>query len=445
MSNIGLIISREFNERVRKKSFIISTILVPLLMVVLMAAPALIMQFAKGETKQIVVVDDSGLISDRLESDEELQFSYSNQSVEQLRRDTVERFGVLHIGADILSNPKNVKLYTSESSNMSIESNISGQLEDIIEEEKLKGYNIENLASILDEVRTNVSIQTFRNVEAEEGSEDEPEAQSNSSLVASGMGWALGFVLYMFILIYGAMVMQSVIDEKSSRVLEVMVSSVRPFDLMMGKILGVASVAITQILIWAVLIGVVGSVVVSTLMPEDIMASAQGLQQGVELSQLPSDLNPEMLQAVATLTDVGFIVKIFSLLVVFLCGGYLLYSALFAAIGAAADNIQDTQQLQMPVTIPIILSLMIMMFVVKDPNSSIAFWFSMIPLTSPIVMMARIPYDIPMWEVALSLTILYGSFVGFVWFAAKIYRVGIFMYGKKPSFKELYKWMKYKY
>ena len=259
------------------------------------------------------------------------------------------------------------------------------------------------------------------------------------------MGYVLGFILYMFLLIYGSMVMQSVIEEKNNRVLEVMVSAVRPFDLMMGKILGVASVAIVQVLLWGVLIAGVGALVMPHLMPEDVMASAQAMQQGMPDAASMSGMNPEMLQAVAAMTDLGYIVKIFVSLLLFVFGGYLLYSAMFAAVGSAVDNVQDASQLQMPITLPIILALLMMFVVIKAPNSQLAFWFSIIPFTSPIVMMARIPYDIPLWEVALSLVVLYASFVGMVWFAAKIYRVGIFMYGKKPSLKELFKWIRYKY
>ena len=233
--------------------------------------------------------------------------------------------------------------------------------------------------------------------------------------------------------------------KKNNRVLEVMVSSVRPFDLMMGKILGVACVAVLQVIIWGVLIIGVGTLVMPHLMPADVMAGAQAMQQGVPEVAATADLDPEMLQAVAAMTNTGYIAKIFISLVLFVFGGFLLYSAMFAAIGSAVDNVQDAQQLQTPVTLPIILALLAMLAVINDPNSSVAFWFSVIPFTSPIVMMARIPYEIPMWEILLSLGVLYASFIFMVWLAAKIYRVGIFMYGKKPSLKELLKWMRYKY
>lgn len=439
MSNISIIIQREFNERVRKKSFIITTLLMPVLMIALMAAPALIMQFSRGDEKVIAVIDESGLIAPKLESDEEIRFETTELPTEEARRELTEKFGVLWIGGDILENSNNVRLYANSSSSLALESNITGQIERILETEKLKAYNIENLSQILEQVETKVVMQTFRNDKSQE-----EDAQAQSSAVATGLGYVLGFILYMFLLIYGAMVMQSVIEEKNNRVLEVMVSSVRPFDLMMGKILGVASVAVVQVLIWGVLIVGVGALVMPHLMPEEVMAGAQAMQQGMPDAAAMTDMNPEMLQAVAAMTNLGYIVKIFVSLLLFVFGGYLLYSAMFAAVGSAVDNVQDASQLQMPITLPIILALLMMLAVIKDPNSPMAFWFSIIPFTSPVVMMARIPYDIPLWEILLSLAVLYASFIGMVWFAAKIYRVGIFMYGKKPTLREMLRWVRYK-
>ena len=440
MSNISIIIQREFNERVRKKSFIITTLLMPLLMVALMAAPALIMQFSRGDEKRIAVIDESGLVAPRLESDEELRFEPTDLTTEEARRTLTDRFGVLRIGGDILENPSDVKLYANSSSSLSVENSITDQIERILEAEKLKRYNIDNLQQILDEVKTTVTLQTFRNDKSQE-----EETHAQSSTVATVTGYVLGFILYMFLLIYGQMVMQSVIEEKNNRVLEVMVSSVRPFDLMMGKILGIASVAVVQVAIWGVLICGIGAAVMPHLMPSDVMASAQAMQQGMPDAAAASGMDPEMLQAVAAITDLGYIVRIFVCLLLFVFGGYLFYSAMFAAVGSAVDNVQDASQLQTPITLPIILALLMMFAVIRDPNSQMAFWFSVIPFTSPIVMIVRIPYDIPLWEIALSLAVLYASFVGMVWFAAKIYRVGIFMYGKKPSLKELFKWIRYKY
>ena len=440
MSNISIIIQREFNERVRKKSFIITTLLMPVLMIGLMAAPALIMQFSRGDEKVIAVIDDSGLVAPKLENDEEIRFETTELPTEEARKQLTDKFGVLYIGGDILKNPNNVRLYANSSSSLSVESSITDQIERILEAEKLKRYNIDNLQQILDEVKTTVTLQTFRNDKSQE-----EETHAQSSTVATVTGYVLGFILYMFLLIYGQMVMQSVIEEKNNRVLEVMVSSVRPFDLMMGKILGIASVAVVQVAIWGVLICGIGAAVMPHLMPSDVMASAQAMQQGMPDAAAASGMDPEMLQAVAAITDLGYIVRIFVCLLLFVFGGYLFYSAMFAAVGSAVDNVQDASQLQTPITLPIILALLMMFAVIRDPNSQMAFWFSVIPFTSPIVMIVRIPYDIPLWEIALSLAVLYASFVGMVWFAAKIYRVGIFMYGKKPTLGELFKWVRYKY
>ena len=436
MNKIGLIIGREFNERVRKKSFIITTILMPVLMLLLMAAPALIMSFSQGDEKQIGVIDESTMIGSRLESDETILFETLDIPLDEARRTRTDLFAVLYIAPDILENPKGVQLYANSSTSMTLEMDICAQIERILEEEKLKGYEIENLQTILDEIETSVSMQTFRN---DKSQEEVSEAQS--SMVATVIGYILAFVLYMFLLIYGSMVMQSVIEEKNNRVLEVMVSSVKPFDLMMGKILGVGSVAVLQVVIWGVLILGMGTLVVPHQMPDEVMASATAIEQGAALQN--ADLDPEMIQAIAAVTDVSYLMKIFVSMILFVFGGFLLYAAMFAAVGSAVDNVQDASQLQTPITVPIILGLLMMMAVINDPTSKLAFWFSVIPFTSPIVMMARIPYDIPTWEIVLSLVVLYASFVALVWFAAKIYRVGIFMYGKKPTLKELWKWMRY--
>ena len=434
-NNISLIVGREFRARVRKKSFIITTLLMPVLMIGLMVAPALIMEYSQGEQKRIAVIDESGLVAPQLQSDEAMAFETVDLAVEEARNSLADHFAILYIGSDILSNPSNVRLYANASTSIMLEEQITSQIEQVIENEKLKAYQIDNLDQILAEVETHVSMQTFRNDNTEE------EAQSGqSSIVATALGYILGFVLYMFLLIYGAMVMQSVIEEKNSRVLEVMVSSVKPFQLMMGKILGVASVAIVQVAIWGVLIFGVSSFVLPQLMPAEAMMGAEAMEAGVA-----TNVDPEMLQVVSAMTDSAYLAKIFICLILFVFGGFLLYSAMFAAIGSAVDSVQDAQQLQTPVMLPIILGLLMMLAVINDPNSPIAFWFSVIPFTSPIVMMARIPYDIPMWEIVLSLVLLYASFMVMVWLAAKIYRVGIFMYGKKPSLKELWKWMRYKY
>lgn len=445
-SKIGIIIGREFNERVRKKSFIITTLLTPLLIIGLMVAPTLMMTYSGSDLKKIAVVDDSGIIAPQLYSNEEIEFEQLQLPIETVRKLPEDAyFAILHIGNDIMSNPTAARLYTDTSVGMGLETGICSQIEAIVEAEKLKSYNIENIQQILAQIETKISLQTFKSDSSEESDKESSGDMATSSIVATVIAYILSFMLYMFLIIYGAMVMQSVIEEKNNRVLEVMVSSVRPFQMMLGKILGVASVAVVQILTWLVIILIAGYFLVPSLLPEEITAAIAMMQQGTPAGVAAPDADIDLLQALLTLTDIGYILKIFATLLLFMVGGFLLYAAMFAAVGSSVDNPQDAQQLQLPITLPIILSLIIMINVIYDPTSEVAFWFSMIPLTSPIVMMARIPYDIPMWEIIVSLVLLYITFAVTVWGAAKIYRVGILMHGKKPTLKELWRWMRYKY
>jgi ABC-2 type transport system permease protein len=318
---------------------------------------------------------------------------------------------------------------------MLVEEEIVDQVEEIIESERLKEYNINDLKDILKKVEVNISLSTFRN---------DQQNSASSSAASSFIGIILGFVLYFFLVIYGSIVMQSIIEEKSSRILEVLVSSVRPFDMMMGKILGVAAVAATQIAIWGVLIVAISALLIPAIMPDDILASVEAVKGGADVMAMASNgVDIEMVTAMASITNTGYIAEIIALLLIFMVGGFLLYAAMYAAVGASVDSAQDAQQLTTPITIPIILAFLILTMVMNDPNSPLVVWCSMIPFTSPIVMMGRIPSGIPTWEIVLSIVLLYATFIVMVWLAGKIYRVGIFMHGKKPTFKELYKWIKY--
>ena len=267
-------------------------------------------------------------------------------------------------------------------------------------------------------------------------------------MLSMWLAYAFGVIMYVFVMIYGVQVMQGVIEEKNSKVLEVVVSSVRPFQLMMGKIIGIACVAVTQFVIWVAVIAIGGVLAVNSLVPADILAAAQGMSAGMnpEIAQAMSEAtaNPEATAALANLLDAGYLGKMLVVFLIYFVGGYLLYAAAFAAVGSAVDNIQDSQQFQMPITLPIVLGLIGMINAMNDPNGAMAFWLSIIPFTSPMVMVARIPYGVPGWELALSIALLVATFIVMVWLAGKIYRVGIFMYGKKPSFKELAKWITYK-
>ena len=438
MRNIGLIIMREFKERVYKKSFIITTLLMPLLMLALSAAPAVIMFFVRGETKAVSVIDQSGIVAPQLESGDDIQFVViedGDLQTELKKSLESEEFGVLFIGSDIVENPNNIQLYTNQSSSMLIEEAIAGQVEEIIEAERLKALNVGDLKRILEQVEVNINLSTFRN-----GAE---QSEATSSAASSFVGIALGFVLYFFLVVYGSIVMQSIIEEKNSRILEVLVSTVRPFDMMMGKILGVASVALTQIAIWGVLLIVISAAVIPAVMPDDILAGVEAVRAGADAATMVPDMDIEAIAALSSIMDTGYISQIVLLLLLFMMGGFLLYAAMYAAIGASVDQVQDAQQLTTPVMIPIIFAFIILTMVMNDPNSPLVVWCSMIPFTAPIVMMGRIPSGIPTWEIVTSLVLLYATFIVMVWLAGKIYRVGIFMHGKKPTFKELYKWLKY--
>lgn len=414
-----IILSREYLQRVRRKSFIITTILMPILMVGLMMLPALIDKFSDKENKVFAVIDDSGAIAPALQNTPELKFVSTDASEEELRKNE-DYDGILIIGKSIIDNPSDVTLYSRGAMSPQSEMIISSQIGAIIEQYRLTKYKIENLPQILAEVHADVNMKTLRI--------DEDEDRVTSTIVSSLVGMLMSLVLYMFVLIYGQMVMTSIIEEKNNRVLEVVVSSVSPSRLMMGKILGIGAVAVTQIVIWALLI----CSFTTWVMPSMLSSFLNG----------GSDL--DLMQALTMLGDTGYILNLFVLLTLLLVGGYLFYSAIYAAIGSAVDNIQDASQLQTVAVIPIILGMVFSMSVINDPNSTLAFWLSMIPFTSPMVMMARIPFGIPAGQIVASLAILYASVVFLIWLSAKIYRVGIFMYGKKPTFKELIRWAKYK-
>lgn len=428
MRKIGLIIQREFSERVRKKSFIITTLLMPIFMIGMMIAPSLVMLYSGSELREIVVVDKSGTIAPRLSSSEEVLFIAQNDLTKEQACSTYNAesniFAVLYIAEDVATTG-NVQLITNNPSSPVLNDLIESQIENLIERDKLRErYAITDLDTMLQDVETEINITTFEN----NGTGDEESMESVSSEINYILGLLFGMLLYMIIILYGQMVLTSVVEEKASRVLDVMVTSCTPFELMMGKILGIASVALTQIAIWAMLILSASRFLVPSLFGAEVAAT-----------------NDVMLQSVVgTLGDVGYMSSLVLYLALYILGGFLLYASLYAAAGSAVDSVQDGQQFNSVIMTPIIVSLIAMMAVVNDPNSTIVFWASMIPLTSPIVMMARIPFGIAGWEIALSLVILYLSFVLTTWLAAKIYRIGIFMHGKRPSWRDLAAWLRIK-
>ncbi|MDR0511305.1 MAG: ABC transporter permease [Rikenellaceae bacterium] len=422
MGKIAIIIRREYNERVRKRSFIIMTILTPILMLGLIAAPTL-MTSIRGSQKEILVVDRSGFVAPELRDSEGIAFRADDRTYEEARDSKPDVFGILVVGEEILTDPRDVQLYCFQSATLEVETAVNRQLSDIVEKHKLNSYNIEDIDRILAEVKSDVALQSFT-VESDGGE------KASSSALTTLLAYIFGFLIYMFVILYGVMVMQGVIEEKSSKVLEIMISSVRPFELMMGKIIGVALVALTQVAIWAAFLAIAGNTVIS------LVGGASVLVDGAQMGRMAGNI-------FGSLPDAGYVLMLLGWFVVFFIGGYLLYASMFAAIGSAVDAPADAQQMQMPVTLPIILSIIVALGVMREPNGAMAVWFSMIPLTSPVVMMARIPFGIPWWQVTLSTCVLYASFLFMVWFAGKIYRVGILMHGKKPSLRELIKWTKY--
>lgn len=408
----------------------------PVLMLVLMALPAIIMNFVDSSSTTVGVIDNTGIILPQLKSDKEVTFRpIADETVDSaLTRDGID--AVLVIPDNLISAKKSsLRFYTNGPSSFTTESLITSQLDAIVEAERLKAYDIHNINEILESVKSDLSLTTIR---ADKGSEE-----SDSSAFSYGVGITMTFVLYMFLLIYGQMVMTSIIEEKGNRVLEVVVSSVKPAQLMMGKIIGVALVAVTQILIWGVLLVVMSAYLLPALMPADAMADVAAVQAG-NFDSVADSSSIELIQAVGMLGNVGHIITLFGLMTLFLIGGFLLYSSIFAAVGSSVDNIQDAGQLTSLAIIPILFGLIFAMVAAADPMGPVAFWMSIFPLTSPMVMVARIPFGIPAWEIVLSFALLVAAFLFMVWLAGKIYRVGIFMYGKKPSFKELVRWVRYK-
>ena len=437
MNKIGLIVEREFSERVRKKSFIISTLLTPLLMIAMMVLPSILMLKGNSDTKNVVVIDNSPeqFVGKQLTSGKTVSFNLlaQGETLNKARMEYRSVYGILVIGQDVLDNPQDIQLVLNDASSLSVEENIQSQIQGILRTERLKRYNLENMDQILADANVRVnSLQTLKNNEQE----DENGMEETSTTASWLMGLLLGMLLYFILIVYGQQVLQSVIDEKQTRVLDVMVTSCTPFELMMGKILGIALVAALQIVIWAVL--VIGAS--AFVMP--LIAGNAGMDaMTIAATGAPGS---EFAGIMVKFSDASYLAGLFLELLLYIVGGFLFYASMYAAIGSAVDTPQDAAQFNGIIMMPVILSIMVMMSVMNDPNSNLVFWCSMIPFTSPIVMMARIPFGIPTWQVAVSLVVLYISFIAMTWVAARIFRVGVFMHGKKPTWKDLGAWIKMK-
>lgn len=437
MNKILLIIKREYLSRVRKKSFIIMTILGPILMAALMTAP-LLMDTSDTEEKEIWVCDESNLFQNQFENTNETTFHVINQEVSSAKDSfyNSDVFALVHIPnvdtARINSLESSVKVYAHKPLAFSQQRLISKNIEKVVESIKLKQAGLTK--ELIENTRSNVELNTI--ILDETGSE-----KSGSTEISMGLSMASGFLIYIFIFLYGAMVMRGVMEEKTNRIVEVIISSVKPFQLMMGKIIGVALVGFTQFALWILLTFVISTVATSMLVqPTDIMAVAE-LAQNTDLPQELMQNESGISQVLNLLSeiDITFILLMF---LFYFVGGYLMYGSLFAAIGAAVDAETDTQQFMMPITIPLIFSFIALQIILDNPDSSLAFWCSIIPFTSPIVMMGRIPFDPPTWQIALSMVFLIIGFIFTSWIAGRIYRVGILMYGQKVNYKTLWKWIR---
>jgi len=450
MNKISVIIKREYVTRVRKKSFIIMTVLAPLLMASMFVLLPILMMNQKGDFKKIAVIEDnSDLFKGVIKSTKDAEFVYlDNTKVEDLKK-TFEKdgyYGILYISPELVHTPNAVYLISKKQPAIGLLQHIENSLKKEIERQKLLSFKIENLDEIMKNIETNVSVQTKKL--------DETGKETGTSTgIAMVLAYINAFIMYMLVFIFGAQVMRGVIEEKTSRVVEVIISSVKPIQLMMGKIIGIALVGLTQFLIWVFLTMAAVTVLKTTVLnktdPTEIAQSvSQNLMAGDQQAAVnakTANISPEMAEFSKLFDNAmnqqwGLIIICF---IFYFITGYLLYASVFAAIGSAVDNETETQQFMLPVMIPIILGLMVAMGTMQNPESSVSFWCSMIPLTSPIVMMSRIPFGVPYWQIALSMVIMLITFGAFVWMAAKVYRTGILMYGKKTSWKEMWKWLRY--
>lgn len=447
LKTIGIVIRREYFNKVRKKSFIWTTFLVPILIAGLTIGIMYAVINTKDKTKSIAVVDASGIVMPYMTDTETILFKeVTGVSVDSIKTNlsAMGYDGVLSVSAIDSTRSVSAEIFSSKPFGMEVNEAVTARINRAVEDYRIASYDIAGLDQILKDVKANVKLRSY--TMDEDGKEKISEAG-----VYSILSMIMGIFLFMFITMFGSMVMSSVIEEKTSRVVEVLVSSVKSTELMFGKIIGVALVALTQFFLWIVLAGAIFTVGGGALMnklggdPTELVSSMGGAQadQMAALAASPELADSGIGTVISTLQNlpIGQIIGLFLIYFVF---GYLLYASLFAAIGSAVESEGDTQQLQLPLTIPLMLAYIIALYAFKAPDSSIAFWGSLIPFTSPVVMISRLPFGVPTWEIVLSLALLVLTFVFCAWLSAKIYRVGILMFGKKSTWKDLWKWLKQK-
>lgn len=429
-----LVLQREYYSIVAKKSFILTTLLSPIIMIALIAVPVLLMEFNKSDAQKVTVIDQSGKYADKFVDSEDFDYQILPDMTVGNMKDRYEEsdgdiYAILVIPSDI-DDSHVVNIYSEKPVKMSLSREISDILGNGLSEAKISSYDIPELKEIIAESNINVEVKSH--------TWDEEGESLSSSELATLTGLFLAFLTYMFVLMYGAMIMSSVVEDKTNRIVEVIVSSCRPMELMLGKIFSIALVGLTQIAIWTVLLSI-GTFILSvtgifTASPD--MATAA--MAGGSMPEMPDSGMPELLQAVL---GVNWF-RLLGIFVLYFIGGYLLYAALFAAFGSAVDQQSDANQFTMPIMMIIIIALLIGQACMENPDGTLGVVCSLIPFTSPIVMMIRLPYDVPVWEIIVSILLLYATAILFTWLAARIYRTGILMYGRKVSFKEILRWVK---
>ena len=460
---IKTVISREYTTRVKKKSFLVTTFVVPILFAAMVVVVFLIMGNTKERKMDVAVVDQSGIVMSHLESGDRVTYTDYSSEVPDSIKAHLKDYGkdalVVVSPLDSVKKTVSVQAYSKDPLGVEFTGGLSRKVDDAVEEYRIAQYGIDNLPQIMEDIKSNVKVSEYTLDE----SGKENVSESGIYMIISML---LGIIIWMFIMMFGGQVMSSVIEEKSSRVVEVLISSVKAVDLMFGKIIGIALVALTQFLLWIVLTVVLTSAA-SMFMGKDMLKSFSGDPQmmaqtvGMTPEQMEAiggvvaaadttaasdviDSQPDGLQTVmSTLSNIPWTKLIISFLIFFILG-YLLYASLYAAIGSAVESVEDTQQLQMPITIPLMIAYLVILMAFQNPDSPVVVWASMIPFTSPIVMLARIPYGVPMWQLIVSIALLFLTFIACAWLSAKIYKVGILMFGKKSSFKDLWNWLKQK-
>ncbi|MCF0202054.1 MAG: ABC transporter permease [Bacteroidaceae bacterium] len=445
MNKVWLIVEREFMTRVRKKSFILLTVLMPFLMVAVVTVPALLANMDSDEHFTVGIIDKTGLYAKEFKSEGSMEYVQVHDDrpiatvTDELKNGGSLLTQILYI-PDTLTNAKDgaAVIYSVEETPHEVENAVNSVLRDKIRHDRLASYNIPNVEEIISASNVGFSVKTMRKT-------DDGDKES-SAMISAVIGMVLSLLIYMFILSYGSMVMQSVMEEKANRIVEIIVSSVKPWQLMAGKIIGIGFVGIVQMLLWGgmmVCISAIAGTFYATSSPEianiSQMATTATAEQMAQLQTVAGNPVQEFMKLASSIDFTG----IFVTFLFFFIGGYLLYASMFCAFGSAVNEMQDSAQFTMPVILIFVFALYAAMFSIENPNGPLAVWCSYIPLTSPIVMMVRMPFDVPVWSVVLSLVILYISAAAIILLSAKIYRTGILMYGQKPSFKDLAKWLRY--